>query len=93
VASWVLDWSGVTGLASTALPGLVTRSTFVGTPVCRSACVVSTRQADVAALPSEKSRVVVPPSVTTSAVKVTLSKLVALAVMLGYVPAGSGVNE
>jgi len=26
-------------------------------------------------------------------VKVTLSKLVALAVMLGYVPAGSGVNE
>jgi hypothetical protein len=46
-------------------PGLVVRSTFVGIPVWKSACVVSVIHAFVGAELREKFWVVVPPSVTT----------------------------
>ena len=46
-------------------PGLVVTSTVVRTPVRKSDCVVSVRQALGGAAASEKFCVVVPPSVTT----------------------------
>ncbi len=56
--------------SSMTSPGLAVRSTFVGTPVWKSAWVVSVGQALAGAVPSEKSFVVVAPSVTTMLVTV-----------------------
>jgi len=64
-------------------PGLVVRSTLVGTPRWNSACVVSVRHAATAAVPREKSCVVVPPSVSTMFVAVLEVYPGALAVMVG----------
>jgi hypothetical protein len=52
------------------LPGLVVRSTFVGTPVWKAACVVSVRQALASAGVRGKFRVVVALSFTTMFVNV-----------------------
>jgi hypothetical protein len=65
------------------LPGLVVRSTFVPTPIWKSACVVSVRQPLWAASVSAKSCVVVLPSVTRMLVAVEELNPGALAVMLG----------
>src|SRR6266436_8075661 len=61
----VFCWSTVGAFKSVKSPGLVFRSTLVETPVRKSLCVVSVKQALAAAVASEKSCVVVPPSVTT----------------------------
>ena len=62
------------------LPGLVLTSTLVKTPVRKSACVVSVKQALAGAAVREKFWVVVPPSVTTTgeAEEVTNPGLLAL---------------
>ena len=69
------------------------RSTLLETPVRKSACVVSVKHAEVGAIVSAKSWVVVPPSVTTMGVAAALSYPAALAMIEGYVPAGMPVNE
>ena len=65
VVTVVFCWSTVGTLSSVTSPGLVVRSTFVPTPVWKSACVVSVGQALAAAVASEKFCVVVLASVTT----------------------------
>jgi len=70
------------------LPGLVVRSVFAGTPSWKSAWVVSVRHPLLAAVVSEKFCVVVLPSVTVIGPADPVLKPGALAVMLGYVPAG-----
>ena len=81
--SVVFCWSMRSGLRSSTSPGLTARSTFVATPVWKSACVVSVRHALVGAEPSEKSCVVVLPSVTTMGEAVLELYPGALAVALG----------
>jgi hypothetical protein len=57
-------------VASFTFPALVVASTFVSSPVCQSLWVVSVKQELAAAAESEKLRVVVPPSVTTTVAEV-----------------------
>src|SRR5947199_2870550 len=77
------DWSTTVTSLSTTFPGLATRSVLDGTPVWKSAWVVSARHALVGAVVSEKSCVVVLPSVTTTLAAVLELYPGALAVMLG----------
>jgi hypothetical protein len=51
---------------SCTLPGLAFKSVFVGTPLWKSDCVVSVRQALTGAMVSAKFFIVVPLSVTTT---------------------------
>src|SRR5436305_6019072 len=79
----VFDWSRFGAFTRRTSPGLVVRSTLVATPVWKSAWVVSTGQALVGAVPSEKFCVVVLPSVMTMLVTVLELYPGALAVSLG----------
>src|SRR3712207_1018680 len=90
--SVVLCASRPSDVASVTLPALVVGSVLVGTPAWKSAVVVSVRQPLVAALASEKSFVVVPPSGTAMVVAVAVVRPGKLAAIPGYLPAGT-VNE
>ena len=70
VVKFVVCWSTTTGAARMTLFALVVRSVLVGTPVWKSACVVSVTHPPVEAAVSAKFFVVVPPSVTTIVVVV-----------------------
>lgn len=89
----VFCWSTGDGLDSVTSPGLVFRSKLVATPVKKSDCVVSVRQAESGASVNEKFCVVVLPSVTTIDDAEADTNPALLASIDGYVPAGILVNE
>ena len=91
--TFVFCWSTFAVFERTTSPELVVRSTFVATPISKSACVVSVKQPLVAAAVRAKFCVVVVLSLTTMLVAVLELNPASLAVMLGYVPAGIPVNE
>src|ERR1043165_4724074 len=66
VPSVVFDWSTFSALRSVTLPGLEVRSTLEGTPVWKSAWLVSKRHELACAPASEKLTTVVAPSLTAT---------------------------
>ena len=79
----VFCWSMTGGLASLTSPGLTMTFTFVGTPVWKSACVVSVGHPLAGGAESERFCVVVPPSVTTIFDAEPVTNPGKLAVMVG----------
>src|SRR4051812_18973675 len=82
----------LSGFASTTLPGLETRSQFVGAPRWNVDCELSVKHPLCAPAPSAKLRVGVPPSGTAIVAAEPSLKPALLAVSDAYVPAGT-VNE
>jgi hypothetical protein len=90
--TFVFRASVLSGLARTTAPGLETRSQFPGVPRWKVLCELSVKQPLWAAPVSVKLCVALPPFGTAIVATEDVSKPSALAVSVGYVPAGT-VNE